>query len=544
MSPHSTSVDSTLSSSPIATALPPVSHLSDLLTRHVQGQPERAALGTSDLRTILSYRELHRLTRSVLAQLSQLGLRRGDCVALVADNSIEFVLALLATVSCGARLAPLNPELSPGELRRRLSQLSATAVLAPEHLAGSLKLAELAPPGIPNWIMNVAGEGASPTVRIRESGAPSSPRTTIGGALPSTNSNDIALLLFTGGTTGPPKLVPLTHGNVAASLSNIASCCGLSPEDATLLIMPMFHGHGLIAGLLATLFSGGSAYLPSTGAFSAHRFWPDVIRLGVTWYTAVPTIHRILLLRATKEYPESLPVPLRFIRSCSAPMDQQLAASVSSVFGAPVISAYGMTETSHQVSSTPLSGEDADKASSVGLPVGVELRIAGDDGSEVATGGVGEVWVRGATVTAGYWNNPESNASSFLDGWFRTGDLGRRDADGYLFLKGRIKEMINRGGEKISPSDVDAALLSHPKVLEAASFGGHDAIYGEDVQAAVILRPGVEATEAELRDYCRSQLSAFEVPDRIYIVSDLPRTPKGTVNRRALAAKFSVLGTP
>jgi acyl-CoA synthetase (AMP-forming)/AMP-acid ligase II len=317
----------------------------------------------------------------------------------------------------------------------------------------------------------------------------------------------------------------------------------LSPQDATLIVMPLFHGHGLVAGLLATLASGGSAFLPSTGGFSAHLFWGDVVRLGVTWYTAVPTIHRILVNRASQDYPISAPPRLRFIRSCSAPLDEELAAAITATFRAPLISAYGMTEASHQVSSNPLPAHGPDKTSSVGLPTGVEIRIVADDGRDVASGGVGEILLQGATVTSGYLDNPRANSASFVDGWFRSGDLGSRDMDGYLFVRGRLKEIINRGGEKISPGDIDEVLLSHPKVLDAESFGELDAMYGEGVQAAVILRPEMEATEAELRDYCRSRLSAFEVPERIYIVADFPRTAKGSADRRALAAQFAPAGS-
>jgi acyl-CoA synthetase (AMP-forming)/AMP-acid ligase II len=331
----------------------------------------------------------------------------------------------------------------------------------------------------------------------------------------------------------------LTHRNIAASIENISSGYALSPNDATLLVMPLFHGHGLIAGLLSTLASGGSAYVPSTGAFSAHLFWPDVLRLGVTWYTAVPTIHLILLNRASHEYPKSSPVPLRFIRSCSAPLDEELAAATTATFRAPIIPAYGMTETCHQLSSNPLPVNGSNKTSSVGLATGVEIRIVDESGRDVPSGGVGEIWVRGATVTPGYLNNPEANAASFVNGWYRSGDLGSKDEDGYIFVTGRLKEMINRGGEKISPQDVDAVLLSHPKVLEAASFGEADKIYGENVEAAVILRPGTQATESELQDYCRTRLSAFKVPQRIHIVANFPRTAKGSTDRNALALQFA-----
>lgn len=513
--------------------------LSELLTRHVERQPDRTALGTSDLKSTFSYRELDVLVRSVREQLLEFGLARGDTVALFADNGVEFVLGLLAVVSCGARVAPLNPALSFAELRTRLLQLSATAVLVPAHLSDKLKFVDTLAAGIHRWSLSVEGTGSSAVAQVVDSGWPSPSATTPRATGLPIGGQDIALLMFTGGTTGQPKLVPLSHENLAASIQNISSGYRLSPADATLIVMPLFHGHGLIGALLATLASGGSAYLPSTGAFSAHAFWPDVLRLGVTWYTAVPTIHRILVNRAAKEFPTSARVSLRFIRSCSAALDEELVAAVEATFRVPLVGAYGMTETSHQVSSNPLPGEGRNDALSVGLPTGVELRIVADSGKDVEPGGVGEIWIRGATVSAGYWQNAQANSASFSEGWFRTGDLGSRDTSGYLFLKGRLKEMINRGGEKISPSDVDAALLSHPKVFEAATFGERDAVYGENVEAAVILHAGMTASEAELREYCSTRLSAFEVPVRIYIVNELPRTAKGSVDRHALALLFA-----
>jgi acyl-CoA synthetase (AMP-forming)/AMP-acid ligase II len=519
--------------------VPFVSALSEPLMRHVQQQPDRIAVGTSDLRTTITYRQLDALVRSAMAQFSRMGLKRGNTVALLSDNSVEFVLGLLAIMFSGARVAPLNPALTSNELSTRLSQLSANALLVTGHVASKPGFANSVPNSLSYWTMDLEGSGSSSEVRIvdkkgRASGPGASTEPKI-----LTESDDIALLMFTGGTTGSPKLVPLTHHNLAASVKTISSGYALSPSDATLLIMPLFHGHGLIGGLLSTLASGGSAYVPSTGAFSAHLFWPDVVRLGVTWYTAVPTIHRILLNRASQEYPKSTPVPLRFIRSCSAPLDEELAAGTTATFGAPVISAYGMTETSHQLASTPLPVNGVNKVSSVGLATGVEVRIVDESGRDVPSGGVGEIWVRGATVTSGYLNNPEANSASFVKGWYRSGDLGSKDEDGYIFVRGRLKEMINHGGEKISPRDVDVALLSHPKVLEATSFGEADPIYGEDVEAAVILRPGMQATESELRDYCRTRLSAFEVPQRIHIVADFPRTAKGSTDRHALALQFA-----
>jgi acyl-CoA synthetase (AMP-forming)/AMP-acid ligase II len=472
-----------------------------------------------------------------------MGLRRGETIALLSNNSVEFVVGLLAIISSGARVAPFNPALTASELSTRLAQLSASALLVTGHLANRPGLANSVPKGISYWIINLEGSGSSAEVRIADQQG----RTPTPGAIADLNTpvegDDIALLLFTGGTSGSPKLVPLTHRNIAASIKNITSSYALSPDDATLLVMPMFHGHGLIGGLLSTLGSGGSAYVPSTGSFSAHLFWPDVVRLGVTWYTAVPTIHRILLSRADHEYPKSSPVSLRFIRSCSAPLDDELAAASAATFGAPMIGAYGMTETCHQLASNPLPVNGTNKTSSVGLPTGVEIRVVDESGRNVPSGGIGEIWVRGATVTPGYLSNPEANSASFVDGWYRSGDLGTKDEDGYIFVKGRLKEMINHGGEKIAPHDIDIALLSHPKVLDAASFAEADKMYGENVGAAVILRPGVQATESELQDYCHTRLSAFKVPQRIHMVDNFPRTAKGSTDRHALALQFAASAT-
>jgi acyl-CoA synthetase (AMP-forming)/AMP-acid ligase II len=515
--------------------------LSELLTPHVDKQPERIAVATSDLRIVISYRQLDNLVGSAAAQLSSMGVSRGDTVALISDNSIDFIVGLLAIVFLGARVAPLNPALTSSELSSRVSALSAKAMLFPKHHAGQLENWQAAAGGEDRWIMSIEGSGSDSLVSIANGdGRAPKPDANAKKDLPIIHRDDVAVVMFTAGSTSAPKAVPLTHGNMVESIRGICSVYDLSPRDATLIVMPLFHGHGLVAGLLSTLASGGSAYLPSTGVFSAHLFWPDMARVGATWYTAVPTMHRILVNRAPHEYPSSSPVALRFIRSCSAPLDESLAVAISTAFNTPVIAAYGMTETSHQTTSNPLPGHGHNKTPSVGLPTGVELRIVGDDGRDAATDTTGEIWVRGATLTAGYLNNPDANSASFVDGWFRTGDLGSRDADDYLFVKGRLKDIINRGGEKISPNDIDTVLLSNPKVLEAASFGEPDSIYGENVHAAVVLRPGAQVSEEELQDYCRSMLSSFEVPERIHIVAGLPRTAKGSIDRHALAGQFSI----
>jgi oxalate---CoA ligase len=501
----------------------------------IRRAPGRLAVGVADGSARLTYRQLGELARTLGGQLAEAGIGRADTVALFSDNRLEFVLALLAAWAAGAVAVPIDPQLAGAEVGSRLAAVGARAVLLPRRLGDSY------PEGAgatPVWQLgfDAAGPEASITGPRRDPGRPAPPpgRAAGGAAHPGA-----ALLLFTTGSTGTPKIVPLTHGNLAASVAGIRSCYRLGPEDATLLAMPLFHGHGLVAGLLATLASGGAAHLPAAGRFSAHLFWQEISNANATWYTAVPTVHQILLARAASDYPAGQPPALRFIRSSSAPLAPSVLRRAQQRFGAPVIPAYGMTETSHQAASNPLPADGRCKDASVGLATGLSLRVVTDGGTAAADGEVGEVWVRGPAVTGGYLNDPQATAASFAGGWFHTGDLGYLDSDGYLFLSGRIKDMINRGGEKIAPHSVEAVLLSHPAVQDALAFGVPDQKYGEEVNAAVIIQPGSHVTEAGLQQYCRGELAAFEVPKRIHFVGRFPRTEKGDGDRRALAAALT-----
>jgi oxalate---CoA ligase len=503
--------------------------LSDVLGSSASTWPSRVAVGDAARNRALTYREVDAVVADLASQLRRLGVAQGDTVGLFSDNCLEYVLALFAVVAAGASVAPLNPGLAPSQVTARLAALGAAVTIVPAHLYDGFVKAYPAMAGTawklaldegPEWQAHVVTSQTTPV------------RAPVVASVP----GDVALLTMTSGTTAAPKVVPLTHANLLASIDGICTVYRFTPDDATLLVMPLFHGHGLVAGLLATLASGGAAYVPTGGRFHARTFWPDMVTAGATWYTAVPTIHQILLARAGTDYPKDGYKRLRFARSCSAALAPAVSSDLEAAFSAPVVQAYGMTETAHQVSSNPLPVVGPDKPASVGLATGVEIQVTGPDGRLAATAKTGEVWVRGAAVTSGYLNNAEANAEGFSGGWFRTGDLAYRDADGYLFLTGRIKEMINRGGEKISPAAVDAVLQSNPKVEDALSFGVPDKHYGEEINAAVVLRPGQSATEAELKQYALARLAPFEVPKRISFVSDLPLTGKGAPDRRGLAA--------
>jgi acyl-CoA synthetase (AMP-forming)/AMP-acid ligase II len=328
----------------------------------------------------------------------------------------------------------------------------------------------------------------------------------------------------------------LTHANLLTSIRNIASHYQLTPTDTGLVVMPLFHVHGLIGATLAPLLAGGTVVVPPR--FSAGAFWPAAKTHCVTWFSCSPTIHQILLARADSDNAPARS-GFRFIRSCSAALAPTTLAQLESRFGAPVLEAYAMTEAAHQMCSNPLP-PGVRKAGTVGRGTNVDVAIMDEAGNMLPGGTPGEVVVRGPNVTRGYHSNPAANAEAFTKGWFRTGDRGVLDGDGYLTLIGRIKELINRGGEKISPLEVDAALLAHPAVAEAATFAAPDAKYGEEVHAAVVLKGA--ATAEELQTHCRSRLADFKAPKVIYITKELPRTPTGKVQRRHVAAAF--LGKP
>lgn len=492
------------------------SGLAELLTDPGSSAP--AIVSTSPL-VVVSYRALAEQIERLSGRLRNAGLKPGDSLAIVLPNSLEFLVIFLALTHARLIAAPLNPADKLDELRFLMEDAQVRAVVAEgANVAVREAAAGL---GLPIWQPRVDSRGV---VELPE--LPQGSRT----SLDAPNPDDVALFAYTSGTTGRPKCVPLTHANVLWSSRNIAEHYALTAADRSLVVLPLFHGHGLIGATLSTLASGGSVVVPPR--FSASEFWRLFGEHRATWYSAVPTIHQVLLARADSDgAPHSGP---RFIRSCSAPLAPTILTNLENRFGAPVLEAYGMTEASHQVATNPLPPL-VHKPGTVGLSA--EISIIDENGRHLAAKSSGEVVVRGPNVMRGYRNNPEANAAAFTDGWFRTGDIGEVDNDGYLALIGRIKELINRGGEKISPEEVETVLLQHPAVAEAAVFGVPDPKYGEEVSAAVV--PRGAATAEQLQRYCRTRLADFKVPKQIHLVSAITKNAMGKVQRRDLTASFS-----
>jgi acyl-CoA synthetase (AMP-forming)/AMP-acid ligase II len=347
----------------------------------------------------------------------------------------------------------------------------------------------------------------------------------------------VALVLHTSGTTSRPKIVPLTQRNVCASAVHVAESLSLTASDRCLNVMPLFHIHGLIAAVLASLAAGGTVVCAP--GFNALKFfsWMDDAR--PSWYTAVPTMHQAILARADRNRDAIVRNPLRFLRSSSASLPPQVMKSLEETFGAPVIEAYGMTEAAHQMAANPLPPR-ARKPGSVGVAAGPEVAIMDEAGRILPAGEIGEVVIRGPNVTPGYQNNPSANAAAFTSGWFRTGDQGAFDDEGYLRLTGRLKEIINRGGEKISPREVDEVLLDHPAVAQAVTFGMPHEKLGEEVGCALVLKEGSKASEGEIREYASRRLADFKVPRRVLFLEEIPKGPTGKLQRIGLAEKLGL----
>jgi oxalate---CoA ligase len=498
----------------------------DTITKLVERGDANAPALTAPGRSALSHAALRALIEQTARSLRALGIRVDDRVAIVLPNGPETASAFLAVASV-ATAAPLNPGYRLGEFDFYLSDLNAKALLIFAGMDSPAR--EVADRrGIP--IIELKVDPAEPAGEFSlHSMGPAQARADGGGP---GGTDDIALVLHTSGTTSRPKMVPLSHRNVTASAINISRTLRLSHDDVCLNIMPLFHIHGLIGAVLSSIAAGASiACAPN---FDALKFFRWFAETNPTWYTAVPTMHQAILNRAARNAEVIAAGRLRLIRSSSSSLPPQVMQELERVFDAPVIEAYGMTEAAHQMASNPLPPGKR-FAGSVGIAAGPEIAIMNDAGDILKAKAIGEVVIRGRNVTAGYHNNPDANARAWTGGWFRTGDQGYLDEAGYLRLTGRLKEMINRGGEKITPLEIEVALLDHPAVAQAVAFAMPHPLLGEEIAAAIVLRDELTADEQELREFVSARLAQFKVPRKIVFLATIPKGPTGKLQRIGLA---------
>ncbi len=483
--------------------------------------PTRSSALSDESGSSLSYGQLRVLAAGTVETLNRSGIGRGDPVGLVLDNGPHMAAAFVA-VACGAPAAPLNPALREREFHDALRSLGAKALIA-EGTSGRVAAAAATRLRIP--VIPLERTGPAGRFRLETAGAARAACPGPGGP------DDTALLLHTSGTTARPKLVPLSHRNLVASACNISRTLRLAPGDICLNVMPLFHIHGLVGVLLASLHAGGSvAAMPG---FQPMRFLRWLEGLNATWYSAVPTMHQAIVQRAQRSR-GSVAGRMRLIRSSSAALAPSVLRSLESRFQCPVIESYGMTEASHQMASNPLPPGER-KPGTVGPEAGPEMAVMGDGGKLLPASATGEVVIRGSNVMAGYVDNPEANTEAFTNGWFRTGDQGFRDKDGYFTITGRLKELINRGGEKISPREIDEVLLEHPAVAQAVAFAAPHEKLGEEVGAAIVLEPGASLSQRQVREFATERLAAFKVPRVVVFVDAIPKGPSGKLKRVGLA---------
>jgi acyl-CoA synthetase (AMP-forming)/AMP-acid ligase II len=495
------------------------------------GPPDSPAL-TAPGRPPLDYRGLLAQIDRTARFLQRAGIGVGDRLAIILPNGPELATAFLSAAGCAAA-APLNPALTGQEIEFCLRDFQARALVVADGASGAARgvAASLGldvfdlrwAPDDPAGCFELAGPVASrpPSTRSRTQAGP----------------DDVALVLHTSGTTARPKIVPLTHRNLAASAGHVRETLGLDRADRCLNVMPLFHIHGLVACLLAPLSAGGSVCC--SAGFNALRFITDLDQSEATWYSAVPTMHQAILARAAKNRAGGRPNRLRFIRSSSAALPPRVLAELESVFGTPVVEAYGMTEAAHQMASNPLP-PGVRKPGTVGLAAGPAVAIMGGRGGLLPAGNAGEIVVRGPNVFGGYEHRPEANAEGFADGWFRTGDAGVIDEQGYITITSRLKEIINRGGEKISPREVDEALLEHEAVREAVAFPIPHPTLGEEIAAAVVLRDGAAATDRDILRFVAGRLAPYKIPAVLRILDELPRGATGKVRRLDMARQLGL----
>jgi len=479
-------------------------------------------------RRALTYAGLRDQIGKTVRRLNELGVGRNDPVAIVLPNGPEMASAFVS-IGAGATTAPLNPGYRHEEFSFYLSDLEARMLVIQEGVdTPALAVAEELGINVATLSFD-AGDPAGVFELTGKSAAAKSN----GFAAP----DDIALVLHTSGTTSRPKIVPLTQRNICASAISIAQTLALSKQDRCLNIMPLFHIHGLIAAVLSSL--GEGAMVSCTPGFNALRFFAWLKEVEPSWYTGVPTMHQAILARAARNRDTIDAAQLRFVRSSSASLPPQIMAELEETFGAPVIEAYGMTEAAHQMASNPLPPQER-KPGSVGLRAGPEVAIMDEAGTLLAANTIGEIVIRGPNVTSGYKNNEEANAAAFTSGWFRTGDQGVMDTEGYLRLTGRLKEIINRGGEKISPREVDEVLLDHPAVEQVVTFAVPHNKLGEDVAAAVVLKEGETITEQDIRKFAAKHLADMKVPRQVLFLDEIPKGATGKLQRIGLAEKLGL----
>jgi len=494
-------------------------NIPSLLRARVVESPEKVFLFSQTDGRSFTYSQFADAVDRTAALLSEKGIGRGDAVSLLMPNCVEYVIAYFACWRLGALAGPVNSLLKPQEITYVISNSEAKALLVNSEFLPAVESLRDQLPSLSAII--VFDNEAEATQGVKQ----------IDLEPPEISSDDEAIIIYTSGTTGKPKGCLLTHGNVIANARQISEWLGFGTDDRLLTIMPLFHMNAVSVTTMAALYAGGSSVVSLR--FSASRFWQIVSEYQITSFGSVATMLSMLLTTYPDGLPEGLNTSqLRFAMCGSAPVPAETIKRFEVKFHCLVIEGYGLSESTCRSTFNP--PDQRRRAGSCGLPIGNEMRVVDDDDQSVPDGDLGEIVLRGENILKGYYKNPDATAQAFRNGWFHTGDIGYRDADGFYFIVDRKSDMIIRGGENIYPREIDEVLYQHPEISAAAVVGVPDELYGEEVAGFVVLKEGSAVTEQEVIEFCKSRLADYKCPKSIRFVKEIPKGPTGKLLKREL----------
>ncbi len=497
--------------------------LTGLLRQRASEHPQKQFLFSEADGRVFTYAEFENAVNSTAALLASHKIARGDVVSLLMPNSAEYIVAYFACWKLGALAGPINSLLKEDETAYVINNSEAKAIMVGSEFRDRLEAIREQLPHLQSVIIfdNVAGS----TKTFSDVNERSCPAFT---------ADDEAIIIYTSGTTGKPKGCLLTHGNLIANARQITQWLGFTNDDRLLTLMPLFHMNAVSVTTMSALYAGGSTVV--SPKFSASRFWQVISDYQITSFGSVATMLSMLL----SAYPDGVPPEfdasrLRFAMCGSAPVPAEVMRRFEETFKCLVIEGYGLSESTCRSTFNP--PDRRRRSGSCGLPIGNEMRVVDENDQDVADGELGEIVLRGENILKGYYKNDTATAEAFRNGWFHTGDIGYRDADGFYYIVDRKSDMIIRGGENIYPREIDEVLYQHPAVAAAATVGVPDSLYGEEVAAYIVLKDGREGTEEEFIAHCRARLADFKCPKSVRFVSDIPKGPTGKLLKRKLAGK-------
>jgi long-chain acyl-CoA synthetase len=490
-------------------------NIPELLQQRAAAAPDKIFLFSEADQRQFSYKAFTQAVGRAAGMLASHGVGKGDVVSLLLPNSVEYVIAYFACWQLGALAGPVNGHLKAQEIDYVVSNSESKLMLVNSEFLSKVE------------------SGRVPVVVFDDEREAS--HGFDGQSTDSLTRDDEAIIIYTSGTTGKPKGCLLTHGNVIANARQISEWLEFTETDRLLTMMPLFHMNAVAVTTMSALYAGGSTVVSQK--FTASRFWDIVSEYQITSFGSVATMLSMLL----STYPDGVPAELktnqlRFAMCGSAPVPAEVLRRFEKTFNCLVIEGYGLSESTCRSTFNP--PDQRRRPGSCGLPIGNEMRVVDEDDQDVPDGKLGEIVLRGENILKGYFKNEAATATAFRNGWFHTGDVGYRDADGFYYIVDRKSDMIIRGGENIYPREIDEVLYQHPLIAAAAVIGVPDELYGEDVAAVVVLKPEANVTEQEVIDFCKARLADYKCPKTVRFVTDIPKGPTGKLLKRELAQMF------